>query len=96
MSLYAVIHLRHDEVEAVFVFPDREAAVTRGVEYALRSGFFDPEEPGLDEAVQTEKWSLRRHDVLEAEPPMDDVLVIKRVFTVTGSVGVLTAERVPE
>lgn len=82
MSLYALIHLRDRDVEAVFVFPDQTLAVSKGVEYARRSGFFHA---GDHEAERLAIRELRDDHRLTSDVNDRDRLVIKRAFAVEGS-----------
>jgi hypothetical protein len=77
MSQYAIVHLRHGDVEAVFYAPDLETAFSDGLRYAIRSDFFGELD---DEFAVTVANEIRRHRALDALFPRDDKLVIKRVF----------------
>lgn len=82
MSLYALIHLRGDDVEAVWVFPSEALAVVKGVEYARRSGFFP--EGDTDPEVFAVR-DLQLDYGLTSDTNDRDRLVIKRAFAVEGS-----------
>jgi hypothetical protein len=82
MSLYALIHLRNSEIAAVFVYPTADLAVSEGVEYAKRSGFFHV---GDQDAKHSAERRLRRDHRLTSDCHDGDRLVVKRAEAVEGS-----------